>query len=139
MKTNKFFLISMRIILLLTVILILGYICLPPIGREYLNSIVDAQFCTFSVSKKLGIANNPGAIKTYVIGSLKPGMSHDNVVKTLSAIASITLANNTALENGYGEDVIVNICSNPLNNIALFVVYSKNGELIQVHDLYEDF
>lgn len=135
MKTNQHFVISVVVVLFLTILLLI-YFLSPPIAHEYLHSIVDLPFCTQNVSRRLGISNNYSSIKKYIIDSLKPGMSRNDVMKTLTSIAPITVSGRMSLDNGFGEDIDVNICSSPLNNLTLFVIYSNDGELIQVHDLY---
>jgi hypothetical protein len=132
-KTQKSVM-SSKIIFL--VILLLGYFLLPPIIRDHINSLVEIQFCTQSLSQKLGTPNSYSAIRKYIVGSLKPGMSHDEVVKTLTGIAPITLSDKSSFDNGFSEQITIKICSNEMNNLVLIVLYSSDGKFIEASDPY---
>lgn len=125
--------------ILLVIVIVLGgilltYFFIPPIMQQYVSSLIDAPICTLKMSKELGVENNYIAIKKHIIDSLSIGMSHDTVIKTLKAFAPIKIGPKTYFENHFGEQIVIDMCSNPLNNIALFVIFSKSNTLIEIQD-----
>ena len=71
--------------------------------------------------------------------SVRPGMTPEEVEKTLSQFGPIHIKNSfkDEEEQTYME-ILVELCKNPFGNMVLFVSYSKDGHLINVVDAYEE-
>ena len=66
-------------------------------------------------------------------------MQRDEVIKVLEAIAPIAIGTRSIRDNGFSEQVIVELCGgNPWNNIVLRIAYSKDEVLLFAYDVYEE-
>jgi len=137
MKASKRTVLSLLILAVLACLVM--YLLLPPEVRWAAKAIVDVPICTSRVAHKLKIQPDFFVVKDYIIQSLKPGMTLEEVEATLNRIAPSQTA--TSFIDDQGEintQVLVRLCDNPLGNVLLFVYYSEDGHLINVVDAYDE-
>lgn len=105
-----------------------------------LSSVIEVPICMARVADKLGIEHDFPAVKDHIIQSLEPGMTPEEVEKTLSQIAPVEIGQTFVdEEQETNTEILISLCDdNPLGNIILLVYYSKDGHLINVVDAYED-
>jgi hypothetical protein len=128
------------IVCLIVIALATGcYALSPQMVREGIHAYADAMFCIPRLAREMGIDASYGAIKRHVISELQPGMTHDEVIATLKGFAPIDEGHlDGSPAGGKQQQVIVRLCSNPLNNLVLLIEYSKDDEFIRATDLYEE-
>ena len=114
------------------------YLMLPLHIRWVITSVVDEPICTARVADKLGIQHDFTAVKGYILQSLKPGMTSEEVEETLSKIGPIEVAQTFVDKNGIHTEMHIQLCHNPLGNVVLLLFYSEDGHLINVVDPYDN-
>jgi hypothetical protein len=104
-----------------------------------ITSIIEVPICTARAADKLGIEHDLPAVKDYILQSLKPGMTPDEVERTLGEIAPVGITQSFLNEKqGTNTEILIRLCDNPLGNMVLLVYYSKDGHLINVIDAYDE-
>ena len=115
------------------------YFLLPQEVKWIFSSFIDIPNCTSRIADELEIQPDIGVVTEYLIQSVSPGMTQDEVEATLTKVAPISIAHTfTDDDQHINQQVSVRICDNPLGNILLFVSYSKDGHLINVVDAYAE-
>ncbi len=115
------------------------YVALPQAYRWAITSIVEVPICTSKVANKLGIESDFTAVKSYIIQSLKVGMTPTEVESALGKVGSVEIVHSFIDENQeVHAQVLIRLCENPLGNVLLFVKYSEDGHLLNAVDAYED-
>ncbi len=111
------------------------YLITPQSSKWAITSLVEVPACTARVADRLGIQHDFITVKDYALHSLKPGMTPEEVEKTLSKVGPIeegkTYVDN---EQDTNTQLVVKLCDNPFGNIFLTLYYSKDGHLINVVD-----
>ncbi len=108
------------------------YLVLPLPVKWAITSVVDVPVCTARVADRLGIQSDFTAVKSYILQSLKPGMTREEVNQTLRQFGPIDFDKEQATD----PEVVIRLCNNPLGNVALFLYYSEDGHLFKALDAY---
>lgn len=126
-------------LIVITSLSLVAYSLLPREIKWVMSSVIDIPVCTSRIADKLKIQPEIGAVREYMIQSVRLGMTSDEVETTLNRIAPISIIN-TFVDNKQGlhQEIIVEICDNPGGNVLLFTYYSKDGHLINIGDAYAE-
>lgn len=115
------------------------YFMLPRHIRWTITSVVDVPVCTARVADKLGIERDFTVVKRYILQSLKPGMTPEEVEETLSKIGPIEVAQSFVNEEREtNTEMHIQLCDNPVGNVVLLLFYTEDGHLIEAVDAYAD-
>jgi hypothetical protein len=115
------------------------YLIIPRPIKWAITSPLDVPLCTARVADKLGIQPDFTAVKRYIIQSLRPGMTPEEVEETLNKIGPIEVAQTFVdEEHETNTEMHIRLCDNHLGNVVLLLSYSEDGYLIEAMDAYED-
>jgi len=115
------------------------YFMLPQTVRWAITSLVDEPICTAHVADKLGIERDFTVVKGYILQSLKPGMTPEEVEAALSKVGPVAVKQTFVDEkHEINTEVLVQLCHNPLGNVVLLLFYTEDGHLMEAVDAYED-
>ena len=115
------------------------YFVLPRETRWFISSVVDVPICASRIADKLGIKRDFIAVKDHILQSLKPGMTPEEVKKTLSQIGPVEAGRIFVdEEQEIHTQLLIRLCDNPLGNVLLLLYYSEDGHLINVVDPYDN-
>jgi len=104
----------------------IGMVCLffiAVIGYFTVYRWIDQTICYSRVASRIDVDPNYLSIRSYIQFHLTPGMSRHEVISMLETVGPVDQRETNA------NEVWVNICSHPLNNIVLFTKYSMDGKL----------
>jgi hypothetical protein len=137
MKISKRAVLSLLMVTILACLVL--YLLLPQEIKWAAKAVIDVPICTSRVARKLKIQSDFLVVKDYIIQSLKPGMTLDEVEATLNKIAPTRTETSFIDDEGdTNTQVLVRLCDNPLGNVLLFVSYSRDGHLVNVVDPYDE-
>ena len=115
------------------------YYSLPMDYKWAITSGVEVPICTSRIADKLELEADYLIVKDHIIQSLKLGMTPNEVEKTLKQFAPIEVSGTFYNDRQeMNETILIKLCDNPFGNIGLFVLYSKDGRLINIVDAFED-
>jgi hypothetical protein len=104
-----------------------------------ITSIVEVPVCTARIAGKLGIEADFSVVKDHIVQSLQPGMTSEEVESTLSKISPVYVKQSFIDEKQEtNSELLIRLCDNPFGNVVLLVYYSKDGQLLNVVDAYEE-
>ncbi|MBT7191483.1 MAG: hypothetical protein HN855_14990 [Anaerolineae bacterium] len=114
--------------------LILIIFCCLPISYLHIYRVADNFICSFIVGNRINTEPNRDAIEEYILETLEPGMSRENVHAKLDEInIFITFRlNKEKYPDRFDEEIRIKMCVHPVNDIVLFIQYDKNYELITI-------
>jgi hypothetical protein len=101
-------------------------VCLVGVGYFTVYRWIDQAICYSRVGKMIDVNPDYLSIRSYIQSNLTPGMSRQEVISMLETVGPVIQGTTNS------DEVWVNICSNPLNNIVLFTNYSQDGKLDSV-------
>jgi hypothetical protein len=111
-------------------IIIALLVCILPTAYYVIIPQVDSQLCVPDIARKVGVQPTHEAIEVYILTSLKPDMSRQEVRSTLEAISPVRVVEGQNPENGVTSDQITLLmCSHPNNNIYINAHYGA-GKLL---------
>ncbi len=115
------------------------YFFLPQAARWAVVSIVEVPACTARITDRLGIEADFPELKDYIVESLQPGMTPEDVESVLGKIGPVEVGRSFVdEEQGIHSQLLIRLCDNPLGNVVLLVYYSKDGHLLNVVDPYDN-
>lgn len=118
-----------RGLVILYVIVLLS--CVGPFAYLTVFRWVDYLICPHVLALKVGFEPTQQNINEYLQNKLLPGMHREEVEVMLSKIGKIVVwRGNTTYENIATDEIRLNMCLHPLNNITIFAHYSLNGDLV---------
>jgi hypothetical protein len=123
----------------LTKAIVIGIVtifCVLPLLYFVVLRDIDATICYRSLGHKLGVPGDYNGIVTYVKQNTKPGMSRDAVHARLSEIGKLDVIDVTPYDPDLlvqAENLYLNICHLPVNNIQIIVRYDKNWIVDSAH------
>ena len=120
---------------------IVAYLFFPQVQaiRWMITAIVEVPACTARIAEELEIQPDPTSVKSYILNSLRIGMTPNEVERALRDIAPIQVGKTFVdQEQKTHTQILVKLCNNPLGNVLLLVSYSKDGHLLNVVDAHED-
>lgn len=129
-------------ILKIIVIVCIVCFCLAPV--VYLaGGYIDRALCYPRVSEKLGVAPDVWEIDDVFYSQLQekllPGMTYEEVMKTLKGIAPVTISNRyEGLEGDFGEYVYLDVCFYQGNGFSFMLNFSKDGKYEEVRKYTDD-
>ena len=106
-----------------------------PIIFHMAYAAVEAPVCASRVAKQINVAPNHSAIIGYIETSVTAGTPLDTVHRTLEDVAPIVVHPYENYPGGDYEEIVVLMCSEPLNNLVIEAAYTEDGKLIAIeHD-----
>jgi hypothetical protein len=120
---------------------IAAYLFFPQVQaiRWMITSIVEVPACTARIAEELEIQPDPTSVKSYILNSLRIGMTPNEVEQAIRDIAPIEVGKTYIdQEHKTHTQILIKLCNNPIGNILLFVSYSNDGHLLNVVDAHED-
>lgn len=115
------------------------YFLLPQEGKWLISAPVDVPLCNSRTAQKFSINSDVGTIREHFVSLLHLGMTKEEVENSFRHIAPIKVINSfTDSEGAKHEQILVQICGNPLGNVLLSVRYSKEGFLINARSSYSE-
>jgi len=101
-----------------------------------LVTICSAASCKWSVAMNNFLTSR---WRSYVIESLHPGMTRNEVEETLGQIAPVSILDTSITANDQTHiSMRLRLCNNPLGDLVLDVYYFKDGNLIRAEDAWAD-
>jgi hypothetical protein len=99
---------------------------------DYSYALLDTPICTFNISQKIGVAADYSAIVNYAKKSVRAGMSREDVHTALEKIAPVATDGGSNI-----EEIVIHMCSSPLNNLVFWAFYTLDGKLVKIeHDSF---
>jgi hypothetical protein len=93
---------------------------------HYFYAFLDGPVCVRTISQKIGVAAEYSAIVRYAEKSVHPGMSREDVHAALRKIAPVDWY------NGNPEEIMIQMCSSPLNYLVFWAYYTPDGKLMKM-------
>jgi hypothetical protein len=121
MKQKKFLIIGFALFCFVLGLSMYIFLNSETVIGNYANAVIDAQFCIPRIAAKIGSSATYSAIKNAILSLLHRGLLRSDVIKILESIAPINIGKAKAKDDGFSEEVVINLCSNPLNNLILQV------------------
>ena len=115
------------------------YLVIPQPVKWAITSLVEVPACAAAVADQLGIQHDFIAVKDYILQLLVPGMTPEEVERTLSHVGSVSVTDTFVDdEQKIHVEVFIELCDNPFGNVVLFLYYSEDGHLIRATDPYDN-
>jgi hypothetical protein len=106
-------------------------LCILIGGYFVFYRLIDQKICYQRVAKSIGVEASYTSIASYIESNLTPGMTPEEVDLILERIGPVHHGVRSP------NEIRVEMCSHPLNNIILFTQYSGDGTLESIK--FDDF
>ena len=114
------------------VIAALVVLCALPILYSTVYRFMDYYVCRGLVSMKLGKGFSPNAIEGYILDTLSPGLSRDEVGSKLEEIGRVKVISLGRVNDTWLDQINLQICTDPFNRIIILANYTASGGLISI-------
>ena len=92
---------------------------------------VDAAFCIPRAAQRIGVSASYESLYGYINRKVIPGMSRDEVTSALETIGPVEVVRSDHFDPDTTiQQVALDICLDPRNNIQVYLNYSNAGQLI---------
>ena len=81
---------------------------------------------------KLGKGFSPNAIEGYILDTLSPGLSRDEVGSKLEEIGRVKVISLGRVNDTWLDQINLQICTDPFNRIIILANYTASGGLISI-------
>lgn len=104
--------------------------CAVPALILWVIPYADAAVCVPRAAQSAGVAPSYQAIEQYIVDNTANGLSRAQVTTALQKLGPLQIRSDQSVSDETVDDIWINLCIDPLNNVEIAVAYSGNGLVV---------